>query len=260
MTVIEPIVIETAFAIVLAFSLVHLFAYKIYGYSDSYKGVVLSFSGGIGAAFVFFDLLPILVESRTHFQAVFGGNPLVVPFLEEMVFATAFLGFIVFFMLDYAAVYSRRKRAVEEREDITKVTASKPVFVVHLANLMMLSFLVSYVVRFEVRVDVLFVVLYSIAISLHFFVADEAMEDHYGEFFVSYGRYALAPIPLIAWFTSVFLPERRSEAYVLLAFIAGAVLFNVIRDEVPKAGGREPAAFIAGAFIYAIISVAIAFV
>lgn len=63
----------------------------------------------------------------------------------------------------------------------------------------------------------------------------------------------LSTMPLTGWDLSVFFPERQSEAVVLLAFIAGAVLFNVIKDEVPGAERGETKFFIVGALIYAAV-------
>ncbi len=60
-------------------------------------------------------------------------------------------------------------------------------------------------------------------------------------------------MPLTGWALSVLFPERQSEAAVLLAFVAGAVLFNVIKDEVPGTEKGEPKFFVAGALIYAAV-------
>lgn len=79
------------------------------------------------------------------------------------------------------------------------------------------------------------------------------MEIHYRSMFERYGRYILSIMPLTGWALSVFFPERQSEAAVLLAFVAGAVLFNVIKDEVPGTEKGEPKFFVAGALIYAAV-------
>jgi hypothetical protein len=77
------------------------------------------------------------------------------------------------------------------------------------------------------------------------------MEVHYRSLFERYGRYILSIMPLTGWALSVLFPERQSEAAVLLAFVAGAVFFNVIKEEVPGTENGDPKFFVAGALIYA---------
>jgi len=110
--------------------------------------------------------------------------------------------------------------------------------------------LIAFNLRFEVRTSLLGAILFSVALILHFFGMDRTMEIHYSFLFNRYGRYLLSIMPFAGWALSVSFPERQPEAAVLLAFIAGAVLFNVIKDEVPGAQRGEPRFFVAGSLVY----------
>lgn len=154
-------------------------------------------------------------------------------FSEVAIFGVAFTGFLIFFISEHAALHSRRRTATETGQHIDSVAASNGIFVIHFSILSLLSLLIAY--------------------NLRFFGADRTMEVHHRYLFNRYGRYFLSIMPLTGWSLSVLFPERQSEAAVLLAFIAGAVLFNVIKDEVPGAESGEPKFFIAGALIYAAV-------
>lgn len=243
-------IILPALIVALVFVFIHLSSPRIYGYSEHYKKRILSFSGGVAAAYVFLDLLPVIQKADPHLHILFGNNPLLFIFLEKAIFGVAFLGFVTFFILEYLANNSREIESKKYKKDISNISASKNVFYVHLALTALVILIICYSIRFEIKNTGLAVLLYTIALSLHFFVSDRSMEEHYQNLYVKYGRYTLAVMPLLGWFLSAFLPERESEAYVLLAFIAGAVLFNVIKDEIPRLGTGKPIFFFIGAIFY----------
>jgi hypothetical protein len=243
-------IIVPALLVALVFVIIHLTSPRIYGFSEHYKKRILSFSGGVAAAYVFLDLLPVIQKADPHLHILFGNNPLLFIFLEKAIFGVAFLGFITFFVLEYVALNSRENESKKNKKNISYTSASKNVFYVHLGLTALVSLIICYSIRFEIKNTGLGVLLYTIALSLHFFVSDRSMEEHYQNFYVKYGRYTLAAMPLIGWSLSVLFPERESEAYVLLAFIAGAVLFNVIKDEIPRLGTGKPVFFFVGALFY----------
>jgi len=249
----ESKIIISALLIALIFVGVHLGSHKIYGFSKKHKQSVLSLSGGIAASFVFLVLLPSLQNADPHLHAIFSNNPLIIIFLEKAIFAVAFMGFMAFFALEYMAFKSRHTKLEENKQNINNISAQKPVFYVHLGLIAWVSLIITYSLRFEVQTTGLGVILYTVALSLHFFISDRAMEEHYQKLYVKYGRYILAIIPILGWSLSVLFPERVSEAYVLLAFVAGVVLFNVIKDEIPSIGRGKPLWFFAGALFYSVI-------
>ncbi|NJD76460.1 MAG: hypothetical protein FIB08_05105 [Candidatus Methanoperedens sp.] len=243
-------VILIALMIAIVFSAVHLTAPRLYSFSERYKKPVISFSGGVAAAYIFFDLLPSIQKAGEHLKLLIYKYLGKMPPSEVAIFGIAFIGFLVFFILEHAAIHSRRHIAAEAGQHIDSVAASKGIFILHFSMLALVSLLIAFNLRFEVRTSLPGAVLFSIALILHFFGADRTMEIHYSSLFNRYGRYILSIMPLIGWFLSVLFPERQSEAAVLLAFIAGAVLFNVIKDEVPGAERGEPKFFVAGSLIY----------
>ena len=213
-------IILTAFLVALVFICIHLGSPRIYGYSEHYKKRTLSFSGGLAAAYVFLDLLPLIQRADPQLHLLFANSPLLIIFLEKAIFGIAFLWFITFFVLEYIAMNSRENKSKNHKKNITDASASKNVFYVHLGLTALVSLIICYSIRFEIKNTGIGVLLYTIALSLHFFISDHSMEEHYKNLYVKYGRYTLAVMPLLGWSLSVLFPERESKAYVLLAFIA----------------------------------------
>lgn len=229
----------------------HLFSHRIYRFSANHKNRMISFFGGIAVAYVFLELLPRLEATHIHLETVFGDLP---AFLDTIaVPSLALIGFLIFFGLEHLAIRSRRSEREKMQGDYDSTIASVPTFIAHLAVLVFFNLVIGYVLRFEVEIGVLPLLLYTSALSLHFIILDNTMESHYKRLYLKYGRYAASFMPLIGWGLSVFFPESPSVGYLLLAFLYGVILFNAIKDEVPKEGGKSSGLFIAGALFYAIL-------
>ena len=114
-------VVLAAFFSATVFALIHMLSNRIYRYSERHRSKMLSFFGGISAAYVFLDLLPGLETTRVHLRTVFGEIP---AFLEVLsVPGLAFIGFMGFFILEHFALYSRRSEHMKVGIEIEHVSA-----------------------------------------------------------------------------------------------------------------------------------------
>jgi hypothetical protein len=241
-------VVLAAFFSATVFALIHLLSNRIYRYSERHRSKMLSFFGGMSAAYVFLDLLPRLETTRVHLRTVFGEIP---AFLEVLaVPGLAFIGFMGFFILEHFALYSRRSEHIKVGIEIERVSASKRAFAIHFVSIAFLNLIIGYILRFEAEVGALSLLFYRAALSLHFIISDDTMEQHYKRLYIQFGRYFAGILPLVGWGISVFFPENPSEGYLLLGVILGVILFNAVKDEVPKSEGKNYSLFVAGAFIY----------
>lgn len=239
--------ILVTFFIALVFIGVHLASYKLYGFSEKYKGKVISLSGGIAISYVFLELLPVLPHAEIHLKDILIKNTSIKELLEDVAFGIAFIGFIVFFLVEYGAVKFQERKTKETQENAEHL---KSVFYIHLSITAILTMIVTYLVRFELEKSIFKAVLYTVAVSFHFFVVDRSLEEFYQILYVPFGRYILAITAFLGWIWSVLFPEHEPIAYILFAFIAGAILFNSIKDEVPTVGKGNPVYFFTGALLY----------
>lgn len=243
-------IILCSFLAALLFALVNLFSYKISTFIGKHKGAVLSLFGGITATYVFLDLLPSLQISSQYLTLI--GNSFA-EIYEDAIFLVAFVGFLVYFTLEHFAVSFRDKKAKMEKESKASQT-EKGIFAVHLLTFVFLGFVLSFVLLFEYQSGIVAGLLYTVAVSLHLFIFDNSMVEHYKNLQIRIGRYIAGFVPLIGWVTSVLFPERIAEAYILLAFISGAILYISIHNEIPLVKREKNfMLFLIGAFFYGLI-------
>ncbi|MCW3999168.1 MAG: hypothetical protein NWE93_02905 [Candidatus Bathyarchaeota archaeon] len=237
------------------FAFINFFSYKISKYVGRHKASVLSLFGGVTATYVFLDLLPSLEQSSQYLKQIGGSIPLITLY-EDAIFLVVLVGFLLFFVLEHAAVRSRRKTQMASGEGIMYAQASRRLFLLHLFTVAFPCFIFSYLFIFELEAGALSAALYLTAVSMHLFITSETMLEHYKRLQATWGRYVLSAVPLVGWVASLFFPESIAEAYVLLAFISGVILYHAIRGELPTTLRRTSIVFfLVGALVYAAILV-----
>jgi hypothetical protein len=214
---------------------------------------VLSFFGGVAAAYVFLDLLPSLRQAGALLRNVTGGEQLV-SIYEDAIFMIVFVGFLIFFIIEHLAVGSRRKQQLSTNRKFEETYGSKRVFAIHLINFCFLNAILSFVLFFEFNGHPVTGVLYTFAVALHLVISNDSMIDHYKHYELKVGRFVAAAVPFVGWGLSVLFPERLAEAYVLLALISGVILYHSIKNEVPSVSQKQSLSlFIVGAVFYTVI-------
>jgi hypothetical protein len=90
-----------------------------------------------------------------------------------------------------------------------------------------------------------------IAIGLHFVVNDFGLHEHHKWRYRRYGRWILAATILAGWALGAATTIHRALVAVLFAFLAGGVIMNVIKEELPKERESRFVAFVSGLVLYA---------
>jgi hypothetical protein len=233
------------------FALINIFSSKMNAAFKDRKHKVLSFFGGITATYVFLDLLPTLQQSSQYFQEI-GGS--LVALYEDAIFLVVLVGFLVFFILEHLTFKSRRTHPTATRKPSEHQHTSRQVFVVYLATSAFLVFVLSFVLVFEFNSNIIGGLLFATGVSMHLVISDNALIEHHKTLQVKYGRYVLGTVPFLGWIASVVFPEGIAQAYALLAFISGVILYHSIRNEMPTSLGRSSLAFfLIGAVFYALL-------
>ena len=237
---------------IIIFAAINLYANKISAYIGKHKTKILSFFGGVTASYVFLDLLPSLQYSNLFLKQLGANNPLV-ELYEDTIFLVVLIGFLLFFVLEHIAVKSRRNQHTDQTQ-FKHTQASKPVFLIHLFTVAFPEFVVSFIFVFEFETGYITAALFAIAVSMHLFITSETMLEHYKSYQIRFGRYLMAAVPILGWIASLLIPETIGQAYVLLAFISGVILYHSIRNELPTSLRRSSLAFfLIGSLLYAAI-------
>jgi hypothetical protein len=249
---------ESAFSLATAliFAVINLSTFRLLHFTEHHKRRFLSFFGGVAAAYVFLDLLPSLEEAGVYLTQIAGASQLVAVY-EDAIFLVVFVGFLIFFVLEDLAKRSRIKKQTLHRQEYEQTTANKNVFIVAFVNYGFLNLVLSYLLFFEFQVGLTGGLLFTFAVSLHLFILNDSMIEHYKQYQLSIGRYVGAALPIVGWTVSIIFPEHLAEVYILLALISGTILYTSIKNEIPSETKKQSLTFfLVGSTFYAILLLA----
>lgn len=210
------------------------------------EAATASVAGGIAVAYVFLHLLPELVEGQTDVGELLEDVVEPTPLLELGVFAVALAGFMLFYGLERLA----DRRAPRSQEGGSS-DGGGGLYALHLASFAVYNGLITYGLALRVRVGLAFAVLFAVAMALHFVLTDRGLQEHYGRRFTRTGRFVLAGALVAGWaLSAAFAPTSTVVVTLLTALLAGSVLLNVFKEELPSAARSRFAWFLAGTAAY----------
>ena len=90
-----------------------------------------------------------------------------------------------------------------------------------------------------------------LAMSMHFVVADQGLREQFYPAYDASGRWILAAAPILGWVMGVFVNIPPAAISTLFAFLAGAIVLNVLKHELPEERHSHFFAFALGAGLYA---------
>ena len=96
-------------------------------------------------------------------------------------------------------------------------------------------------------------VLFAFAMGVHFVVNDFGLrEDHKGAY-DRVGRWVLAGAVFVGWAVGLLSEISEAALAVLFAFLAGGVVMNVLKEELPEERESRFWAFVLGTGLYAAV-------
>lgn len=194
----------------------------------------LSIGGGIAIAYVFVDLLPKLSESDYLVRRFLAGF---FPYFERHVYILALCGFMLFFLVD------RSKNFVWTNASYWLSLISYTLF----------NFFMGYAIGFQNDPDIQPLLLFTIAMGLHFFTNDYTLNRENPGFHQGIGRWVLVAALFGGWIVSQNWVISPAAIALVNAFIAGGVIMNVTRHELPSDNPNSTLSFIIGAAIYSLV-------
>ena len=221
-----------AFLSILVFAGVHLWASRLSHVDPLLHGRVLSIGGGIAIAYVFVDLLPKLCAAdRVVRESGF------FPYIERHVYVLALCGFLLFFLVDRSKAFPSRNFT----------------FYLSLASYALFNFLVGYAVTYQDDPEIQPLTLFTFAMALHYFTNDYTLDRDHGNEYTAYGRWVLISSLFLGWIVGCVVAISPAAIAMVNAFIAGGVIMNVIRHELPANTPHSTGSFLFGAALYTII-------
>jgi hypothetical protein len=202
----------------------------------------VSFAGGVAVAYVFLHMLPNLVEYNKPIGEFLLQSEWLTPFTELLIYIVALLGFLIYYGLDVVAEHFRDKGH------------SVFVYGLHLTMFCVYNFLITYTMSLRAQLSIIATVLFTLAMALHFVLTDRKFSRFYPTQFNYLGRFLLIVALFLGWLcTVIFDPVNILVAAFMVAFLAGSVLLNVFREELPAKGLISYSSFVFGALLIMVV-------
>ena len=248
----DAIAVPAALPPVLAGGLaaVHLFSHRLRFLDVVPRSRWLSLSGGSAVAYVFVHLLPELA----HRGAVIEESGSVLGYLEQHVYLVALLGFTVFYGLEQVV---RRPPDVAGGDGGNGEAWGAGVFWLHIGSFALYNALIGYLLLHREETGMASLLTFALAMGLHFLVNDYSLQDHHGRAYHCYARWLLAGAVFLGLGVGYLAPVSELRVSVLFAFIAGSVVLNVVKEELPSERESRFWAFAAGVLGYSTLLLAL---
>lgn len=232
-------------ALALGLALVHLYASRLRFLAVVPRSAWLSAAGGGSVAYVFVHLLPELASGQYVLA-----EALPLTFLEAHVWIVALTGLVTFYGLEQAALRGREEAEGGEGTEVG-------VFWVHVGVFSLYNALIGYLLVHEGPEGTAQQGLFGLAMALHLFVNDDGLRRHHQERYTQYGRWILAAAVLAGWAVGALSEMHEALVAVLLAFLGGGLVLNVLKEELPEERASRFWPFALGAASYAVLMLVI---
>ncbi|MFN3687908.1 hypothetical protein [Salinarimonas sp.] len=229
----------------IAIACIHLAAGRIHALGGRARAVWTSIAGGVAVAYVFLHILP---ELALHGGVLAGDGlgdhgPL-------LVYLAALAGLCAFYALEHLALVSA--------QESPKNRPRLDVFRVHIVGFALYNLLIGYLLASREMESPLQLVLFAVAMGLHFLANDAGLRRHHRARYDSGGRFVLAGAALVGWGLGATILVDEAAFAVLFALLAGSIVLNVLKEELPSERESRILPFAAGAGAYAALLIAVA--
>lgn len=213
------------FVLCIGFVLIHFFSIYLSLPQPLLRRFV-SFSAGVGIAYVFIHLWPqvahtqALAEQKIHWLE---GH-----LLHYALYIIALMGLTVFYTMDRLIA-----RAYETEETTNPNLIESHIFWSHIGFFTLYNAMIGYLLTHmeEMTTSLL---IFFIAFALHFVTNDWGLRHHHEAVYDQYGRYILSVSIVIGFIIGVFSNFPDYFIGSVEAFVAGAMTLNVIKHELPS--------------------------
>ena len=198
----------------------------------------LSFAGGVSVAYVFLHLLPELAEDAGKLAE----EVPVEVIAEDALWLLALLGMGLFYGLEVAARHSRPD---------DEASTSNGVFWFSVISFAAYNALIGYLLHERQEEGGVELAIFTGAMALHFLVNDFSLREHHKKRYKNVGRWVLLAGVLAGAVAGSVVQLSDAALAAILAVIAGGVVLNVLKDELPSGSQSRFGSFALGLAAYA---------
>ena len=227
-------------ALLLAF--IHIIACRLRFLDAKPRSRWLSVGNGVSVAYIFVHVLPALSVA----QEDFADSIPMLSAIKHHVYVVALVGMLIFYVLERAAQVSRQKNSESGVGDVTH----PGVFWFHMAFFALYNALIGYLLTHREAAGIYSLAVYVFAMALHFVVNDFSLSEDHKLVYCQKGRWILSFAVVFGWVAGAQSDVSEAIAAVLFSFLAGGIILNVLKEELPQAKESRFWPFAAGALGY----------
>jgi hypothetical protein len=230
-----------SFVIGVTLTLIHLFSYRLNFISDSPRSKWLSIAGGASVSYIFIHLMPELAEGQQELNKI--SSPLL-DYFTHHIYLLSLLGLCLFYGLEY---YIKTQKSDKDIDN------SRLDFWLHISSFSIYNFLIGYLLLNREGQGIISLTFFSVAMGFHFLVNDYGLSRHHKHIYKNKGRWILSFSILLGWGIGMVTQITKGFTFSILAFLAGGIILNVLKEELPEERKSNYWAFLSGAFIFTLV-------
>jgi len=225
-----------SFICAIGFALIHFFS-KSMRFADKVpRSKFLSFSAGVAVSYVFVMLLPELKDYQQVLSKELENSPW--QYLENHIYIIALVGLVLFYSLERLVKASQKDSQFEN--------TSSGVFWIHMSSFFVYNAIIGYLLVQEEFTT-------FFGLGVHFVTNDWSLRRDHKQIYDQYGRILLTAAILLGWLLGVLTEVNELVLSILQAFIAGGIILNVLKEELPQEQESSIGSFLIGSFGYAFL-------
>lgn len=205
----------------------------------------LSFGGGVAVALVFLEIIPELAEFQSTVERKVGRS---MGILRNHVYLIALFALTLFYTVQRHVQASRQQQQATTGED----KASRTLFWIDIGVVAAKTIIVGYLLV-TAQPSLAALALFFFAIGLEFTIGDRGLHRDHKEDYDRLGRWILVAAVLGGWLVGYAAEVPPVGIAVLQSFLAGYIVLNVIKEELPRERQSRTGAFWAGVVVYAVV-------
>lgn len=225
--------INHGFYALLVLAAVHLFANQTRVLGWIWHGRFLSFAAGVSFAYVFIDLLPALEKGQPVLKRTFGEF---IPYFDRHTYLIALFGLLFYYGLHTNAEQEEKRN-----------------FWLSLSGYLLFNFFLGASLFDSTNPEIQPLVLFTVAMGMHYFIRDHNLNMNYPLLYQNQARWLLVAALFFGFLVGSLTRIPDSVAALTVSFIAGGVLLNTLRYELPKREQMGFGFFVLGSLIYTAI-------
>ena len=228
----------------IALAIVHGFATRLPLFSLIPRFRWTSFAGGVSLSYVFLEIFPELSHTQEELQH---SDIILVQYLENHAYILALIGLLVFYGLDLLAF-----RVKSHQQSTSTIEDNNSAFFwIHLSGFALLNIILGYLLQDLSEHSLLACILFFLSIALHFFIIDENLREHQQSLYDKQGRWFLVAAIVFGAVIGHIAHLNEALIAILWSFLAGSMILNVLKRELPDENTTCFKSFIVGSVLFA---------